>query len=69
MFENYSNCRILISQFWHFSPIFASFKVTYLVTLFDKLQVFKSRQNENFLHLKLTFVHLKCECSSLRSQY
>jgi len=48
-------------EFWHFTPIFVS-KLTCLVTLFDrKLQVFKNSP-------KLTFVHSKCKCSSLRSQ-
>ena len=43
LFENYSKCRILIFEFWHFPPIFVLLKLTCLVTLFDrKLQVFKN---------------------------
>ena len=43
MFENYSKCRIWISEFWHFPPIFVLLKLTCLLTLFDrKLQVFKN---------------------------
>ena len=38
----YSKCRIWISEFWHFPPIFVLLKLTCLVTLPDrKLQVFK----------------------------
>ena len=38
-------------EFWHFSPIFALLKLTYLVTLFDrKLQFFKNSQIEHFWH-------------------
>ena len=48
LFENYSKCRIWISQFWHFPPMFVILKLTCLVTLFDgKLQVFKM---EHFGH-------------------
>ena len=43
LFENDSNCRIRIFEFWHFPPIFVLLKLTCLVTLFDrKLQVFKN---------------------------
>ena len=43
LFENSSNCRIWIFEFWHFPPIFILLKLTCLVTLFDrKLQVFKN---------------------------
>ena len=43
VFENYSKCRILIFEFWHFPPIFVLLKLTCLVTLFDrKLHVFKN---------------------------
>ena len=34
--KSYSNYRIWIFQFWHFSSIFVVFKVTYLVTLLDR---------------------------------
>ena len=34
MFENNPKCLICIFQFWHFPPIFARLKLTYLVTLF-----------------------------------
>ena len=38
LFENHLKCLLWI---WHFPPIFASLKVTYRVTLFDRnLQVF-----------------------------
>ena len=43
LFENYSNCRIWILEFWHFPPIFVLLKLICLVALFDcKLQVFKN---------------------------
>ena len=45
LFENYSKCRTLNFEFWHFLPIFVllSLTVTCLVTLFDhKFQVFKN---------------------------
>ena len=43
VFENHQKCRIWFFRFWHFPPIFVLFKVTCLVTLFDrKLQVFKN---------------------------
>ena len=62
MFVNYTKCRIWIFQFRHFPLL----KVTCLVTLFVcKLQDFDKM--DNFWHFKLTFVHSKCKCSSLRS--
>ena len=48
----------MIFPIWHFSPIFVLWKVTYLVTLFDrKLQVFKNSPNWPFWHFWLIFVH------------
>ena len=41
--QNYSKCRILMFEFWHFPPFFVISKVTCLVTLFDrKLHIFKN---------------------------
>ena len=41
--ENYSKCRIWMSEFWRFPPIFGLLKLTCLVTLSDrKLQLFKN---------------------------
>ena len=60
VFENHPKCRIWIFQFWHFPPIFDLLKLTCLVTLFDrKLQVFKNRQNEQFLAFLINFCPLK----------
>ena len=50
--KNHPKFHIWIFQFWHFPQIFVQWKVTCLVTLFDR----KTRQNE------------KCKRSSLRSQ-
>ena len=63
-------CRLWIFQFWHFSPIFVQFKLTRLVTIFDrKRHVFKNSQKSAiFWHFYSTFVHKKCKRSSLRSQ-
>ena len=48
----------MIFPIWHFSPIFVLWKVTCLVTLFDrKLQVFKNSPNWPFWHFWLIFVH------------
>ena len=59
-------------EFFHiniFPSIFVLFRLTSLVTLFDrKLWVFKNSPNLLFLAFLLTFVQLKCISSSLRSQ-
>ena len=45
LFENYSKCRTLNFEFWHFLPIFVLLNLTCLVTLFvHKFQVFKNSQ-------------------------
>ena len=65
-FENYSKCHLWIFWFWHFPSIFVIFKVTCLVTLFDrKLQIFKNSPKWSIFG---TFVHSKCKRSLLRSQ-
>ena len=71
MFENYSKCRILIFQFWHFPPIFVLLKVTCLVTLFDR-----KLQNETFLWFSNTVLcsgksnlHLHCIFRATQSSF
>ena len=56
VFENHPKCRIWISQFWNFPPIFELLKLTCLVTLLDrKLQFLKYRQNWPFLTFLMNF--------------
>ena len=60
LLENDSKCRISNFQIWHFSPIFVLFRVTCLVTLFDrKHQVFKKSPKLPFLAFFINFCTLK----------
>ena len=70
MLENHSKCPIWIFEFWHFLLIFVQFKLTCLVSLFDR-KFFSDFQKlakmDHFLAIGIFddfFVHIKRKRSS-----